>query len=97
MINVGMTALSRDGYRIGRVARLVDGDPLLPPGVIITIPRYFGICHHQVLLTTYDVRDVKDGRVILRISRWEANHRLPLAEQHARSDGLAPPSGAAPA
>jgi hypothetical protein len=75
MIEIGMTVLGRDGKPIGCVAQVLQDEPGLPPGLVITMPSLFGLRHRRVTLTTFDVRDVLEGAVLLRISRWDANNR----------------------
>lgn len=75
MIMVGMPVVSRDGHRIGHVTQVIDEDSMLPPGVLVTISRLFGLRRSRVALTTFDVRDVRAGSVLLRITRWDAHNR----------------------
>jgi hypothetical protein len=75
MIEAGMPVLSRDGRRIGYVARIIAGGSLLPPGLTVTVLSLLGLRRRLITLTSFDVRDVRDGNVILRITRWEANNR----------------------
>jgi len=75
MVTIGMPVLCCEGKRIGSVAQVLDDEPGIPPGLVITMPILFGLRQRRVTLTTFDVRDVHDGTVLLRISRWEANNR----------------------
>lgn len=75
MIEAGMPVLGRDGERIGYVAHILDDSVPLPPGLAVAMPRRFGLRPRLVTLTSFDVRDVRDGNVILRITRWDARNR----------------------
>lgn len=79
MIELGMPVVSRDGRRIGRVERIIDRNADLPPGVVVAMPRVFGLLRRHVVLTTFDVRDIRSGSLVLRISRWDANNRAARA------------------
>jgi hypothetical protein len=70
-----MPVLSCDGERVGSVAHVVEDGSAFPPGLVIAVPRLFGIRKRLVTLTSFDVRDVRNGNVHLRISRWDANNR----------------------
>ena len=81
MIVAGMPVISGDGRRIGRVERVIGRDTALPPGVIVALPRMLGLPRRLVALTTFDVRDVRAGWLVLRISRWEVRNRASRAVQ----------------
>jgi hypothetical protein len=88
MITPGMPVVSRDGHRLGYVTQVIAGDAQGPPGVVVTIPRLFGLRRSRVALTTFDVRDVRAGSVLLRITRWDAHNRA----GHARAGKHRPPA-----
>ena len=75
MVTIGMPVLCCQGRRIGSVAQVLNDEPGIPPGLVITMPILFGLRRRRVTLTTFDVRDVHDGTVLLRISRWDVNNR----------------------
>ena len=75
MIETGMSVVGRDGKRIGYVARVIDGRSPLLPGLIVALRRRLGRRRRAIMLTSFDVRDVRDGSLILRLTRWDANNR----------------------
>lgn len=75
MIEPGMPVWSRKGERVGHVDHVIAEGASLPPGLVITVPRLFGFRRQLVTLTSFDVRDVRDGNVVLRITRWDALNR----------------------
>jgi hypothetical protein len=75
VIENGMPVVGRDGKRIGYVARVIDGRLPLPPGLTVALHRRFGWRRRSITLTSFDVRDVRNGNLILRLTRWDANNR----------------------
>jgi hypothetical protein len=75
VIEPGMPVLSRDGHRIGCVKQVIEDDPSLPPGILIARSRFCGLFSTRVVLTTFDVQDVRGGSVLLRITRWDVGNR----------------------
>lgn len=75
MIELGMPVWSRDGHWVGCVEAVLEDGLSLPPGIVIARSRVGGLFNAKVALTTYDVRDVRGGVVLLRITRWDVWHR----------------------